>query len=484
MTETQSAIGAQFESALSRSFRIEPLLGLALGASGGLLESAVLKTSLFSGGLLGAAFGLAFGLFFARRATSPGAGLIWGLGSSFFLWILVSGGFFRFAAGTRSSTMMLQDAQGHFSHLVGYVLCLGMPVGVGLGIRGAFRTATPDQKFAWGRAIVAGGFAGSLGGFLFGRWVSSGDYFPLLVGFGELSSRSMTIFMHFVIALLIGVTFGLLFQRDVRGYGSCMGWGLGFGIFWWFFGPLTLLRLASGMPLDWSAEQGSAVFGSLVGHILYGLILGVAYATIDKIWVRLFIQSDPLNREIEGPGLHILRSLGWGAMAGLIGGLVSMPVMIATGVLPEVAGVETTFVGFRAVFIHLLVSTVIGMTYGLLFRDETSTPGNAISWGWLFGLIWWYLGPMTLLPLLPTGVCDWSTDAASALLPSLLGHLIYGAITALIFFLFDRRYTRSLLLDPRTSTRELRRLRPVGTPAPALWLFALSLGVLLPILLG
>ncbi len=484
MPEMQSAMDAQFESALSRSVRIEPLLGLALGASGGLLESVVLKTSLFSGGLLGMTFGLAFGLFFARRATTPGAGLVWGLGSSFLLWLVVPGGFFNLAVSVRNSALMLQDAQGHFSELVGYVLCLGMPVGVGLGIRGAIRTSRLNTSFAWGRAIVAGGFAGTLGGFIFGRWVSSGDYFPLLAGFGELSSRSMTIFMHFAIALLIGVTFGLLFQQDVRGYGSCMGWGLGFGIFWWFFGPLTLLRLASGMPLDWSAEQGSAVFGSLVGHILYGLILGVAYATIDKIWVRLFIQSDPLNREIEGPGLHFLRSLGWGAIAGLIGGLVSMPVMIATGVLPKVAGVDSTLVGFRGVLIHLSVSAAIGMTYGLLFRDETSTPGDAISWGWLFGLIWWYLGPMTLLPLLLTGVCDWSADAASALLPSLLGHLIYGAATALMFFLFDRRYTRSLLLDPRTSARELRRLRPRESPAPALWLFALSLGVLLPILLG
>src|SRR5260370_31682745 len=157
-----------------------------------------------------------------------------------------------------------------------------MAVGVGLGMRGEFHGSMPNNKFAWGRAIVAGGFAGTLGGFIFGRWVSSGDYFPLLAGFSELSSRSVTIFLHFGIALLIGVTFGLLFQRDVRGYGSCMGWGLGFGIFWWFFGPLTILRLASGMPLDWSAEQGSAVFGSLVAHILYGLILGVAYATIDK----------------------------------------------------------------------------------------------------------------------------------------------------------------------------------------------------------
>lgn len=474
----------EFESAFPRSVGIEPFLGLVLGACGGLLESVVLKTSLFSGGLLGMTFGLAFGLFFARRATSPGSGLIWGLGSSFLLWLLVPGGFLNFAVSVRNPALMLQDAQGHFSELVGYVLCLGMPVGVGLGIRGALRTSRLNASFAWGRAIVAGGFAGTLGGFIFGRWVSSGDYFPLLAGFGELGSRGMTIFMHFAIALLIGVAFGLLFQQDVRSYGSCMGWGLGFGIFWWFLGPMTLLRLASGKPLDWSAEQGSAVFGSLVGHILYGLILGVAYATIDKIWIRLFIQSDPLNREIEGPGVHMLRSLGWGAMAGLIGGLISMPVMIATGILPKVAGADSTVLGFRAVFIHLSVSAAIGMTYGLLFRDETSTPGNAISWGWLFGLIWWYLGPMTLLPLLLTGVCDWSTDAASALLPSLFAHLIYGAATALMFFLFDRRYARSLLLDPRSSARELRRLRPVGTPAPALWLFALSLGVLLPILLG
>ena len=124
------------------------------------------------------------------------------------------------------------------------------------------------------------------------------------------------------------------------------------------------------------------------------------------------------------------------------------------------------------------------MTYGLLFRNEAISIGLGVPWGFLFGVIWWYVGPLTLLPLILTGVYDWRASAAAALFPSLIGHLIYGGATAFIFLLLERRYKRWLLLDPRIAAREQRRLRPVGTPAPALWFFALGLGVLLPILLG
>jgi hypothetical protein len=458
------------------------LLCLSIGALGGALQGIILTRSVAQSIVLGLLFGAVFVFMFTKRATSPGAGLIWGLAFAVLLWIIFPAGILPLlAVGSHS---MLADARERFPELVALLLCQGMPVGLALGSCRSYSTA-PAVKLNWRRAAIAGGFAGVLGGLIFGRWVSAGNYFPLLAGYGPLNTSRMTIVvLHFGVALLIGVTFGLLFQRDVKGYGSSMGWGLGYAILWWFLGQLTLLPIASHRQLDWSADQASSVFGSLVGHILYGLILGVAYATLDRVWLRLFIQSDPLNREVGGAGVNVIRSLSWGAAAGVFGGILASPILLATHALPNIVLLDTTLSGFRGLVLHLLVSGAIGMTYGLLFRNEASSLGLGIAWGWLFGLIWWFVGPMTLLPLLLTGVCDWSTNAASALLPSLMGHLMYGAATAFAFLLLERRYTKWLRLDPRIAAREARKVRPVGTPAPALWLLALALGVLLPILLG
>ena len=484
MSVAQSSSTLQAAEAANSGAWPKLLLGLSIGVLGGAIQSQVLSAPMSHGIFLGAIFGIAFSLFFAKRATTPGAGLIWGLSGALLLWFVIHTGIHVLLLRSASSSAMLHDAQARFPQLVAYLVCLGMPVGVVLGIARVLGTKQRQPRFRWSRAVVAGGLAGTIGGLAFSGWEYAGGYLPLIVGLPEPESQASAVVLHFLVALLIGTIFGILFQRDVRGYGSSMGWGLGFGIFLWFFGPLTVFPILCRRPLDWSAEQGAALFGALVGYIIYGFILGTIYAFLDRLWVRLFIQSDPLNREPEGLGLHFLRSIEWGALAGLVGGLVSIPVMAATGILPKIAGLDTSFGDIRGPVIHLLVSVGIGMTYGLLFRDEAPSIGLGVPWGFLFGMIWWYVGPLTLLPLILTGVYDWRASAAAALLPSLIGHLIYGGATAFTFLVLERRYKGWLLLDPRIAAREQRRLRPVETPAPALWFFALGLGVLLPILLG
>src|ERR1700722_17198552 len=108
MFETQSIADQPTAASFSRSSSwVGPLLGCALGVAGGLLQSALSHTSTLSGGLLGTIFGLVFGLFFPQRASSPGAGLIWGLASSFLLWVISTGRIFYFASLSGYSTTML-----------------------------------------------------------------------------------------------------------------------------------------------------------------------------------------------------------------------------------------------------------------------------------------------------------------------------------------------------------------------------------------
>src|SRR5262249_25066710 len=157
---------------------------------------------------------------------SPGAGLIWGLGYAFILWLAVPAGILPVLMGSMPAMGMLDTARAHFPELVAYVLCFGVPLGVGLGIWGSLQPQSEQERFSVARAVVVGGFAGIFGGWAFGKWMAQVGFFPLIAGLVNSDSQMVGMTLHFVFAMIIGASFGMLFQRDVRGYGSNLGWGV------------------------------------------------------------------------------------------------------------------------------------------------------------------------------------------------------------------------------------------------------------------
>jgi hypothetical protein len=426
-----------------------------VGGCGGLLAQLLVFTGFERGALLGAAAGLLFSFLAARRATTPGGGLVWGLAYGFLLWLAVPVGLLAAARGGMGAMGMLDLARSRFPQLVACVLLLGAPLGLALGSL-LTPSAPPVAGRGWPRAVTAGLAGGLLGGWAFGG----------LAG------------------VWTGLLFSLLFRRDLRGPGSGMAWGLGFGILGWFAGPLTLAPILAGRAPDWSWQAGAAAFPALVGQILQGVVMGLGTALAARAWTALLEDSDPIRREPEGPGLSILNALRWGLLSSAAGAALTGAAFLVAGALPRFLWVAREDTSASAVAASLAVTVVLGMLYAILFHREAPSAGAAVAWGLVYGLIRWYVDPLTLEPLLLRGAPSWTSGAAGALLPALVGQLLVGATTAWTLLLLERRHQAWLLLDPRIAAGEARRRRPEGTPAPALWLFALGTGVLLPILLG
>ncbi len=459
---------------------------LAVGGVGGALFSLVGLATPAIGIFLGCGYGLIFCLIAGGRANTPGAGLLWGLAFALLFWLLGPASIGSlFLSTLPGSTTMLDTVRARFPDLVGYLLFFGAPLGICLGTVNRFPTLqrVRADKFDLSRAAVVGGLSGIVGGWAFGQWMAKVNHFPLIAGLIHLSSPNAGVALHFVFAFIIGASFGLFFQRDVLGYGSSLAWGLGYGIFWWFLGPMTVMPLWQGRRLDWSYQHAQELYGSLVGHIVYGLIVGLVYGAVDRLWAALFIESDPINREPEAPGSRTLQSIAWGVLAGLAWGLIFLPIIAAATGLTNIAGLVGSTSPAIGLLVHFLSSAIIGVSYGLLFERESPDFAAGIAWGLLYGLVWWFAGRLTLFPILQGLSFTWTHEAAGAALPVLVGHLIYGAVTALVFLALQRRHRNWLLLDPRFAARLARLRRPTGTPAPALWFFASSLGVLLQIIL-
>ncbi len=120
-----------------------------------------------------------------------------------------------------------------------------------------------------------------------------------------------------------------------------------------------------------------------------------------------------------------------GAYAGLIGGVISGVALSQVGALPATAALVHSDSAAVAFVIHVVVAGIIGAGFGVLVWHQRSGAGETLFWGLTYGALWWFAGPLTLMPLLQVGFLAWDVHSAQEAFGSLLGHLLYGAGTGL-----------------------------------------------------
>ncbi len=131
--------------------------------------------------------------------------------------------------------------------------------------------------------IRIGIYSGWLGGVVFGAMMAMMGMLPMIGKMVGHPSAVTGFLVHLVISAVIGASFAILFDRIVQGASSGLGYGLLYGGIWWLLGPLTLMPFMMGMGfgVNWNATAASQMLPSLIGHLIYGTIVGVSYA-----WLR------------------------------------------------------------------------------------------------------------------------------------------------------------------------------------------------------
>ena len=141
------------------------------------------------------------------------------------------------------------------------------------------------------------------------------------------------------------------------------------------------------------------------------------------------------------------RELKWGAFGGVAGGLIFGGMMGMMGMLPMIGsmvGQPTAAAGFA---VHMANSVIIGVGFAIVLGRFVSGTPSGVGIGLAYGGVWWILGPLTLMPLLMGmgfGV-NWNAAAAVAMVPSLVGHLMYGGVLGLVYAWLRHRHVGSVL---------------------------------------
>ena len=130
-----------------------------------------------------------------------------------------------------------------------------------------------------------------------------------------------------------------------------------------------------------------------------------------------------------------------GAAAGLVGGVTFGITMADLDRLPafaELLRLDSAAIGFVVVAV---VGSLLGAGFGVLVYYQRPGVGETLFGGLVYAVFWWYIGPLTLMPLLQGDGLRWDVSSAQMEFHLLIGHVLYGVVISLAFVLVQlRRY--------------------------------------------
>lgn len=127
------------------------------------------------------------------------------------------------------------------------------------------------------------------------------------------------------------------------------------------------------------------------------------------------------------------RRLVHGGVAGLAGGLIFGMLMGMMGMLPMIASLVGSSSAAVGGVVHMVISLGFGAVFGVAIGSARTWP--LLAWGAGYGVLLWIVGAQLIMPAMMGMPLFAMTTTA---MMSLMGHVIYGLVAAVVLRLLRR----------------------------------------------
>lgn len=130
--------------------------------------------------------------------------------------------------------------------------------------------------------IKTGVVGGVIGGIVFGMLMQMMGVMPMIAMMVGSESVVVGWVIHLIISAVTGALFVVTLGKNVTTFGKGAGMGVIYGMIWWVLGALIIMPVVLGMGVQFANAFDQMRLMSLMGHAIFGAIIGVVVVMQSK----------------------------------------------------------------------------------------------------------------------------------------------------------------------------------------------------------